>query len=155
MSSFNWQKNSTHSQAFSSVVDENYLVIGSHVEPILQLKIINNEYVDFLRLIPKHGGGAPRYDDNRMELVSGAGYTYFVPVSECETANIGNFDKWEQAFRVFSNSYTQVHPHRASELVQYNHIITLHHVLIPGTTCTHMTVSFRTHLSHFLIETGE
>ena len=52
----NWQSGQRQNNAsFVTVVDENYLVIGSHIDPNLQLKIINNEYVDFARLIPKHG----------------------------------------------------------------------------------------------------
>ena len=39
-------------QKYSSLVDENYLVVGSHLDGGLQNKILNNEYVDFARLIP-------------------------------------------------------------------------------------------------------
>ena len=87
----------------SSEVDERYLVIGVHVDPSIQQKIVNNEYVDFSRLLPKGRFGS---DDNRLELVSKGGATYFVPVAECDNTNIFNFSKWEQAFRVFSNIYT-------------------------------------------------
>ena len=95
----NWQSGQRQNNAlFVTVVDKNYLVIGSHIDPNLQLKIINNEYVDFARLIPKHGVAANGNYDQRMELVSKGGYTYFVPVSECESVHIGNFGKWEQVF---------------------------------------------------------
>ena len=40
-------------QQYSSMVDENYLVIGAHLDGALQNKIMNNEYVDFARLIPR------------------------------------------------------------------------------------------------------
>ena len=40
-----------------------------------------------------------------------------------ETVTINSFSKWEQAFRIFSNIYTKEHPNRASELIQYNHVI--------------------------------
>ena len=36
---------------------------------------------------------------------------------------ISNYSRWEQAFRVFSDIYTQAYPSRASELIQYNHTI--------------------------------
>ena len=36
-----------NSSTYSSIVDENYLVIGGHVDPLLQQKIINHEYIDF------------------------------------------------------------------------------------------------------------
>ena len=59
-----------------------------------------------------------------MELVNRNGNTYFVPVSDHECASgITSFYKWEQAFRIFSNVYTRFFPHRATELIQYNHII--------------------------------
>ena len=45
----NWQVN----QGASSSMDDNYLVIGSHVDSSLQAKIMNHEYVDFARLLPK------------------------------------------------------------------------------------------------------
>ena len=46
-----------------------------------------------------------------------------MPVADRESASINNFSKWEQAFRIFSNIYTRFYPHRATKLVQYNHII--------------------------------
>ena len=58
-----------------------------------------------------------------MEIVSRGSATYFVPVSDWDTTAITNFGKWEQAFRVFSNIYTRAYPGKASELIQYNHII--------------------------------
>ena len=42
-----------NTQQHSAMVDENYLVIGANVEKGLVEKIINNEYVDFARLLPK------------------------------------------------------------------------------------------------------
>ena len=38
-------------------------------------------------------------------------------------SSITSFSKWEQAFRVFSNIYSKANPHRASELIEYNHVI--------------------------------
>ena len=43
--------NSNH--AWAAVVDENYLVIGVHLDASLKQKIINHEYIDFARLVPK------------------------------------------------------------------------------------------------------
>ena len=34
-------------------VDDNYMVIGAHVDQNIQQKIVNHEYVDFARLLPK------------------------------------------------------------------------------------------------------
>ena len=46
----------------SADVDERYLVLGAHVDPNIQQKIICNEYVDFTKLLPK--GQFSREDDN-------------------------------------------------------------------------------------------
>ena len=35
------------------VVDENYMMIGGHIEEIVKKKIINYEYVDFSHLLPR------------------------------------------------------------------------------------------------------
>ena len=58
-----------------------------------------------------------------MELVICNGHTYYVPV--CKTTSISNFQRWEQAFRVFANIYTKtnVNANRSSELIEYNQII--------------------------------
>ena len=50
-----------------------------------------------------------------------AGKTYWVPVGD--TVSVNNFTKWEQAFRVFLDIYNRHHPHRSTELIQYNHMI--------------------------------
>ena len=106
----------------SVVVDENYMVVGAHLDRNLQSKIINSEYVDFSKLISRDQIG--REDENRNELVSRGGSTFFVPVADrLIGGGINNFSKWEQAFRIFANVYTKVFPHKASELIQYNHTI--------------------------------
>ena len=61
-------------------------------------------------------------DDQRLELVHKGGQVYFKP-AERETGGITSLYKWEQAFRVFYNIYTQSLPSRASEFIQYNYII--------------------------------
>ena len=49
----NWQGNVNSDMIRSADVDKNYLVLGAHVDPTLQAKIINGEYVDLARLLPK------------------------------------------------------------------------------------------------------
>ena len=88
----------------SSVADKNYLVIGGNIDPNIKQKILNHEYVDFAKLLPK--GKIARDDDGRMEIVCRGGATFFVPASDHDNASISNFSKWEQAFRVFSNIYS-------------------------------------------------
>ena len=69
-------------QQYSSMVDENYLVIGAHLHGALQNKITSNEYVDFARLIPREKSF--REDDNRMEIINKGGQTYFIPATDHE-----------------------------------------------------------------------
>ena len=131
----------------ASEADENYLVIGAHVDPATEQKIINHQYVDFAKLVPK--SRFCKTDDNRLELVSKGGLMYFVPVSDREDTNISNFGKWEQAFRVYCNIYMRSFPEKASQLIQYNHVI--HHAF---TFFTWENVymydkEFRMHMSHY------
>ena len=99
--------------------DENYIVVGAHVDEATVTKIQNGDYVDFGKLIPRDR--VLREDDGRMEMVVKNGRTFWVPYAE--TTVISSFNKWEQAFRVFANLYTKAHPHRSAELIEYNHII--------------------------------
>ena len=48
---------------------------------------------------------------------------YFVPASDHNNTSISSLQKWEQAFRVYSNIFLKEHPETATELVQYNHVI--------------------------------
>ena len=86
----------------ATVVDENYMVVGAHLDDSIHRKIANHEYVDFLHLLPKDK--IMLEEDHRIEIMNRGGSTYFVPVSDRESAgSISSFMKWEQAFRVFSN----------------------------------------------------
>ena len=105
------------------MVDKEYAIIGAHVDKSIRKKIIVGDYVDFSRLISHDR--LIQENDKRMEIVSKNGQTYFQPVSERETGNINSLVKWDQAYRVFCAIYTEIHPNRANELLQYSHII--HH----------------------------
>ena len=129
----------------SSLVDDNYLVIGGHVDPVLRGKIIRGEYVDFARLLPKNRS---YNDDGRLELVNRGGQTYFVPANR-DLRAISNFHKWEQAFQIFSNIYTKEYPDRASELIQYNHIIFTVSSTYIWDNVYNYDREFRTHLSYY------
>ena len=105
----------------STVVDEFYIMVGAHIDDSLQEKIRQCEYVDFARLLPREHG---HEEDHRMELVYKNGQTYFIPASERDNSGgVTSFHKWEQAFRVFSNIYLKQYPEKATELIEYNHII--------------------------------
>ena len=103
----------------TAVIDEGYMAVGGHVDEQTYVKIQRGEYVDFGKLIQKDKVLVE--EDQRLEMVVRAGRTFYVPVQE--TATIGSYVKWEQAFRVFANIYTKVNPHRSSELIEYNHVI--------------------------------
>ena len=63
----------------SAFVDEEYLMMGSHVDEAMCKKIINHEYVDFSRLLPRdrlHCEDEPQ----RMELVNKDGMSFWSPV---------------------------------------------------------------------------
>ena len=103
----------------SAMVDEDYLLVALHVDSITFGKIVRGEYVDFAKLLPKDK--VLQEEENKLEVVMRGGKTFWVLVNE--TANITNFSKWEQVFRVFSDIYNRHHPERSTELIQYNHII--------------------------------
>ena len=139
----NWQVN----QGASSSVDDNYLVIGSHVDSNLQAKTVNHEYVDFARLLPKDR--ISKEDDNRLEIINKGGLTYFAPVADREMVGITNFNKWEQAFHIYVNIFTRAFPERASELIQYNHIIYTASLSFAWDNVYTYDCEFRIHLSNY------
>ena len=130
----------------STIVDENYLIIGSHIDEVLHEKIKRSEYIYFARLLPRERTSV---DDGRLELVHKNGQTYFLPVAERDIGNISSFGKWEQAFRVFSNIYTSAFPDRATELIQYNHIIFTASMSYQWDNVYTYDCELRRHLSHF------
>ena len=97
----------------STAIDENYLVVGTHLDSSIKQKIINHEYVDFAHLLPKDR--ITKEEDHCMDIINKGSDTYFVPVSDRENTGITSHTKWEQAFRYY--------PDRATELIQYTHII--------------------------------
>ena len=108
----------------SVYVDEEYLVMGSHLDQAIIQKIHNHEFVDFSKLLPQDRVHVEDDSSQRKELINKNGMTYWSPVSSRESSNlISSFNKWENAFRVFSNVYTTKYPLRATELLQYAHVI--------------------------------
>ena len=104
-----------------SFIDNEYCVVAAHVDENLRKRIEEGYYVDFNKLLPKD---VARDEDGILELVYKDGKTYWVLASTVGNNNeISSFAKWEQAFRVYSNIYTAAHPDRATELIQYNHLI--------------------------------
>ena len=103
----------------SVMVDETYMLVAAHLDEGTINKIEQGKYVDFAKLLARDRlleESEPEY-----KMVIKGGRSYYVPAQE--TTSISNFLKWEQAFRVYSDIYTRVHPKRAAELIQYNHVI--------------------------------
>ena len=120
------------------VMDESYLLVGNNVQDSVRSKIINGEYVDFVKLLPHDR--VSMEEDNRMEMINKGGMSYWVPIADREnTSTINGFNKWEQAFRVFSNIYSSQYPEKAGELIQYNRGI---HTTLHGTMFTITIESF-------------
>ena len=128
---------------FIAQMDQDYMVVGAHVDELTRAKIIKGEYVDFSKLLPKDRILVE--EDGRMELVIRNGKTYWTPVSE--GISINNFNRWEQAFQIYSEIYTKQFPHRSSELIQYNHVIHLISLSYTWDNIYSYDKEFRLHLS--------
>ena len=76
----NNMRQALNQSAHHSVMDEEHLVIGGHVDSSLQQKIIDFEYVDFSHLLPKDR--ITRLEDHRYELVMRGGSTFFAPIAD-------------------------------------------------------------------------
>ena len=103
--------------------DDEFFHITCHIDPNLTFKIQNGEFIELDKLLPRERG-ANLSDDNRLELVSHEGMTYFTPPQD-RTTKITGLRKWEQAFRVYAVIYTQKHLECASEIWQYVYVINL------------------------------
>ena len=112
-------KNSSQQFMHTSMIDEDYMVVGSHVDENTYQKIKRGEYIDFGKLVPKDRILVE--EENRLELVMKGGQTYYVPIAD--VTDINSFSKWEKAFRVYSNIYSHFYPQRSAELIEYNHVI--------------------------------
>ena len=108
-------------ESFTSTarIDQDYQLVGSHLDDLTKARISTGEYVDFGKLLLKDRILAE--EDERLELIVKQGRTFWSPVSE--SVSINCYNRWEQAFRIYSDIFTRKHPTRSSELIQYNHII--------------------------------
>ena len=95
-------------------LDEDYLMKGNHLDESTRKKIINGEYVDFSKLMPKDRISLE--EDHRMEMVSRGGMSFWC--------------LWQRekipllvVFCVFANVYTEAYLGKSSELIRYNHVI--------------------------------
>ena len=96
--------------------------IALHVDPQLKVKIIEGQYIDLARLIPKDR--IIKEEEQKMQMVMKNGNTYFVPANE-NGNSITGLNRWDQAFRIYAEIYCTKHACRATELLQYSHVIHL------------------------------
>ena len=130
----------------SAMVDEQYTMIGSHLDDNIRTKIEKGEYVDFSKLI-----GKDRLNEDeagaRYQMIVQNGRQFWAPIND--GVQINSFQRWEQAFRVFTNVYLAAHPNRAAELVQYNHLIHMAAQEFMWGNVYRYDKDFRMHLSKF------
>ena len=43
----------------------------------------------------------------------------FLPASDNEQARINSFEKWEEAFRIYTSIFTKANPHKTIEIFQH------------------------------------
>ena len=103
----------------SSQMDESYMALTAHVDEVTQFRIQKGEYIDLSRLLPKDR--ILMEEDQRMQLIMHNGKSYWVPVQESTAIN--SYNKWEQAFKVYMDIFARANPTRATELIEYSHII--------------------------------
>ena len=105
----------------ASQIDEDYQMIDNHIDEVMRKRIQRYEFVELGKLLPRNRMGDE--DHQRLEIVNRNGMSYLSPVSEREVNNIHSYNKWEQAFRIYTNILTTKYPGKATELLQYNHTI--------------------------------
>ena len=106
-------------------VDDDYLLVASHVDETIKQKIVNHEYVDFSKLLRwdrTNYGDDEDGQGQRMLMVNKGGMSYWILAFD-KSSSINSFTRWDQAFRIFLDVYTSRFPERTSELIQYGHII--------------------------------
>ena len=62
-------------------------------------------------------------DNSHYEMILCDGKMYWVPATNNEITDISNYNRWEQAFHVYSDIYMRAFPQRSAELIQYSHLI--------------------------------
>ena len=132
----------------SMLVDQNFLMVAAHVDEGLHRKIIMGEYVDFAKLLPRDKVTVE--EDHHMELVNCDGQACYMPIADQEALNnpISSFNKWEQAFRVFTDIYTREFPNCSAELIQYNHVIHTAALTYSWDNVCRYDRQFRVHMSN-------
>ena len=132
-------------EMLSALIDENYKLVGSHVEEYIQQKILNNEFVDFAQLLPWNRPATNEFDQ-KLHIYAKGGEISLAPAVDRNNC-INSYLKWEQVFRVFSDIYTSKFTNRAGKLIQYNHIIHTASLSFAWENVYLYDVEFRLHMS--------
>ena len=103
-----------------AAMDDNYMLLPSHVDAQLKQKIWDHEYINLARLLRKDKVGSD--EEQKMVMVNKGGMSFWVPFSD-KGSNTNGVTHWNQAFRVFLDIYTSKYPERTSQLIQYEHVI--------------------------------
>ena len=128
----------------SLIIDEEYSLVGGHIDDGLRKMIEQGGYVNFSKLISKDR--VDQQNDNRLEILNSNGSTYLAPFSDHFVMTISSLYKWQQAFRVYTNIYLNANPKRGSEIVQYNHVICTAAQTYPWDDVYRYDQEFRIHL---------
>ena len=142
---------SVNEMIHSMIVDETYSIMVSHIDDTLRRKIVNDEFVDFVRLLPKSRPNLIEDEERGLQqVVAKGGMMYCLRPGERLDGNkspISSFNKWGQAFRIFTRIYTEVKPKKAPELTQYSYIIRSASLSYPWENVYAYDKDFRYHLS--------
>ena len=131
----------------STMVDKDYLVVAGHVDENTARKIKLGEYVDFSKLLPRDR--VIEEQNRQLQLIATQdGHLSCTTSGQDQQGSISSFGKWEQAFRVYSNIYTREYPQRASELIQYNHVISTAAVSYAWNNVYAYDIDFCLHMAH-------
>lgn len=103
------------------VLDAKHKSLGSHIDQATELKIINNEFIDLERLLPKKGRHRFRNRKKGLAMINNNGRPEFI--EDDDGTDITSYIKWEEAFEIFASIYIRGNPGRAHELYDYKHTI--------------------------------
>ena len=110
--------------AQGGVTDDDFFHLTCYIDPAVQRKVENGEYVDLDKLLPKDNNPLSKVtgcSETKLEWVQSEGSTYLVPAKT--SSRINCFHRWEQAFRVYAMLYCTKNPSRAREIWQYVSVI--------------------------------
>ena len=108
---------------FSDDHPDNMFTITNHVEHNNVVKIAAGGFLEVAKLAQKDR--FQREEPAKLELFQSEGKAYYVNSLEKEVKKVTNFRQWENGFKVYAAIYSKYNPHRAAEIYQYVHEISL------------------------------